>query len=76
MPRVFSWLSRLFLEYHCRLSKKTTNFLAFPAFSRLLEVKKHGKAKKARSSGLFLALQAFSGFFLQGISQFVSELIE
>ena len=36
----------------------------FPGF---LEVKKHGKAKKARSSRLFLALRAFPGFFLQGL---------
>ena len=40
--------------------------LLFQPFLGFLEVKKHGKAKKARSSGLFLALRAFAGFFLQG----------
>ena len=40
-------------------------FQAFPGF---LEAKKHGKAKKARSSWLFFALQAF---FLQGGASFL-----
>ena len=39
-PRVTSWLSGLFLEYHSRLSEKAKNFLASLAFSRLFRVRK------------------------------------
>ena len=62
-PRVTSWLCRLFLEYHSRLSKKAKNFLAFPSFSRFFRGK---KARKSRESQELLAFLCSPGFFFAG----------
>ena len=58
--RSVSEVSRLFLEYHSRLSKKAKNFLAFPAFSRLFRGKKAWKSQESQE------LRAFPGFFCRG----------
>lgn len=67
-PRVTSWLSRLFLEYHSRLSKKAKNFLAFPGFSRLFRGKKAWKSQESQELQAFLCYPGF--FFCRGVPLF------
>ena len=66
-PRVTSWLSRLLLEYHSRLSKKAKNFLAFPAFSRPLRGKKAWKSQESQELRAFPGSPGFSGLFFAGV---------
>ena len=62
-PRVTSWLSRLFLEYHYRLSKKAKNLRAFPGFCRLFRGKKAWKSQESQELRSFLC---YPGFFFAG----------
>ena len=65
-PRVTSWLSRLFLEYHSRLSKKARNILAFPSFSRLFRGKKAWKSRESQELLAFLCSPCRLFFFAGG----------